>query len=404
MDVRRRRHLDNTMHPAPPVPGAGQLLSREVRSELEAERDAIVQEVLHTRPAEGETDPDVYLGAAGLALMFLSLSASRPDGAARGRLRAHAAAYLGRALVRLEAAPKASRVPSFLLGAPGPLALAVVPELLDPSRRGTGAGVRGLLQTARVASSDELLYGRAGYLYAALLANRLAGRAVVPRAELDDLGRIMVASGRSGARAGLSFRWHGEAHLGAAHGLAGILHVLFELPQVVKEAEAELRTAVEQLLAERLPSGNLPPAAEAPSDDSLVQWCHGATGLVMVLVRAAAALNAPEYLEAAAAAAEVVWQRGLLTKGLGLCHGVAGNGYAFLTLHRATDDPRWHHAALSFARFMLTEEGRALHDVPDRPHSLFEGLAGAAVYLDHVLHPAISWFPGLELPPATHGV
>jgi hypothetical protein len=37
-------------------------------------------------------------------------------------------------------------------------------------------------------------------------------------------------------------------------------------------------------------------------------------------------------------AAEVTWRRGLLAKGPGLCHGVAGNGYALLSVYRCT---RW---------------------------------------------------------------
>lgn len=42
------------------------------------------------------------------------------------------------------------------------------------------------------------------------------------------------------------------------------------------------------------------------------------------------------YLEAAAACGEVVWERGLLYKGYGLCHGVSGNAYTFLQLYQLT--------------------------------------------------------------------
>jgi hypothetical protein len=38
------------------------------------------------------------------------------------------------------------------------------------------------------------------------------------------------------------------------------------------------------------------------------------------------------YLAAASRAADTLWERGLLRKGVGLCHGIAGNGYAFLSL------------------------------------------------------------------------
>jgi hypothetical protein len=36
------------------------------------------------------------------------------------------------------------------------------------------------------------------------------------------------------------------------------------------------------------------------------------------------------YLTAARRCGDTVWQRGLLSKGPGLCHGVGGNGYVFL--------------------------------------------------------------------------
>jgi len=43
-----------------------------------------------------------------------------------------------------------------------------------------------------------------------------------------------------------------------------------------------------------------------------------------------------KYLNAAVRFAEVVWRRGLLTKGYGLCHGVSGNSYTFMTLFQLT--------------------------------------------------------------------
>lgn len=48
----------------------------------------------------------------------------------------------------------------------------------------------------------------------------------------------------------------------------------------------------------------------------------------------------PQYLEEALQCGEVVWKWGLLKKGYGLCHGAAGNAYAFLALYRQTQDPK----------------------------------------------------------------
>jgi lantibiotic modifying enzyme len=51
-------------------------------------------------------------------------------------------------------------------------------------------------------------------------------------------------------------------------------------------------------------------------------------------------------MERALSAGDVVWERGLLRKGYGVCHGTAGNGYVFLTLYRITNDPKWLHRAI----------------------------------------------------------
>jgi Lanthionine synthetase C-like protein len=70
---------------------------------------------------------------------------------------------------------------------------------------------------------------------------------------------------------------------------------------------------------------NWPPSADQPADLDFkvrVQWCHGAPGIV-------ATLGDLMPLEMVLAAGELIWRAGPLRKGPGLCHGTAGNGYAF---------------------------------------------------------------------------
>jgi lantibiotic modifying enzyme len=43
-----------------------------------------------------------------------------------------------------------------------------------------------------------------------------------------------------------------------------------------------------------------------------------------------------DYLQTALKCGDVVWKRGLLTKGYSICHGVAGNAYTFLVLYQLT--------------------------------------------------------------------
>ena len=72
-------------------------------------------------------------------------------------------------------------------------------------------------------------------------------------------------------------------------------------------------------------------AEEAASCCSLVQEGSALWGRALA---AAACPTQPKYLAAARRCADVVWHRGLLKKGDGLCHGIAGNAYSFLALAR----------------------------------------------------------------------
>ena len=54
-------------------------------------------------------------------------------------------------------------------------------------------------------------------------------------------------------------------------------------------------------------------------------------------------------------AADLCWERGLLKKGPGICHGVAGSGYVFLLLYRLTGDTQQLARAHCCAQFLFTE-------------------------------------------------
>lgn len=52
-----------------------------------------------------------------------------------------------------------------------------------------------------------------------------------------------------------------------------------------------------------------------------------------------------KYLKDAIDCSDVIWQRGLLRKGYGICHGTAGNGYSFLSLYNLTQDRKYLYRA-----------------------------------------------------------
>ena len=86
-------------------------------------------------------------------------------------------------------------------------------------------------------------------------------------------------------------------------------------------------------------------------------------------------------MEAAKRCSDVIWKRGLLKKGYGLCHGVCGNAYAFLAMYKETGDARYLQKAKRFCNFAC-DYGSSGCSTPDRPYSLFEGMSGTVYFLD----------------------
>jgi hypothetical protein len=126
----------------------------------------------------------------------------------------------------------------------------------------------------------------------------------------------------------------------------------------------------------------------------LVHWCHGSPGAIHLFIEASKVFpeNGPEYLAVARACADSIWRRGLLKKGYGLCHGVSGNGYAFVHLFQATGQKKYLYYAAKFAEFCF-DYGKHGCNTPDRPYSLFEGLAGTVYFLSDLMHPKTAKFP-----------
>jgi lantibiotic modifying enzyme len=114
----------------------------------------------------------------------------------------------------------------------------------------------------------------------------------------------------------------------------------------------------------------------------LVQWCHGAPGIVTGLAHFPVHRSV-EMDKLLTAAGATVWQAGPLAKGHGVCHGTAGNGYAFLSLHRRTGDPVWLDRARAFAMHAVAQSEQAREQHGRRRFTLWTGDAGLAVYLWH---------------------
>lgn len=138
--------------------------------------------------------------------------------------------------------------------------------------------------------SYELLYGRAGFLWAALFINKHLGQERLPRNLLMPVVEALLAGGRVGASDNkdcpLMYRWHGTRYWGAAHGLAGILHVLLHFP-LSGEDIVDVKGTLRYMVRNRFPHSGNYPSSEGNMRDKLVQWSHGATGVAITLCKAA---------------------------------------------------------------------------------------------------------------------
>nr|CAB3499257.1 unnamed protein product [Digitaria exilis] len=248
---------------------------------------------------------------------------------------------------------------------------------------------------------NELLYGRAGYLWACLFLNKHLSEKTIPLEHINYVAKDIIKEGRKLSSKGsspLMYEWHGKKYWGAAHGLAGIMHVLMHTELKLDEQD-DVKNTLRYMIKNRFPGGNYP-SSEGNDSDRLVHWCHGAPGVALTLAKAYEIFHDDHFKQSAAEAAEVVWNRGLL-KRVGICHGVSGNAYVFLSLYRLTGNVEYLYRAKAFACFLfekadeLIAEG-AMHG-GDRPFSLFEGKAGMAYLLMDMINPSESKFPAYEL-------
>lgn len=138
----------------------------------------------------------------------------------------------------------------------------------------------------------------------------------------------------------------------------------------------------------------------------------------MLLCKAYEVFHDAHYLrKAETICKEVVYPCGLLRKGVGLCRGISGNAYSFLTVYRARlleyqeTQVLWHHQrksrneetqsylqkAKNFANFAI-DNLQSLEPIPVRPYSLYEGIGrGLSFLLLDLIKPESSRFPCFEI-------
>ena len=193
-------------------------------------------------------------------------------------------------------------------------------------------------------------------------------------------------------------------YYGACHGITGNANILLQgadlLPDsytemIVKRTVGTLKFSVKQ--ENNLANWTL--YTKPDIDKLLVQWCHGAAGIVTAMSRTPSinSYESKQLDELLDEAGELVWQAGPLTKGSGICHGTSGNGYAFLYLYQKTRKLVWLDRARKFAMHSIEQCQKSRSHYGQGRFTLWTGDAGLAIYLYHCIHPEKAAIPGLDL-------
>lgn len=352
------------------------------------------------QPSDFPVDGGLYVGVAGIAYSLYHISKNP-------LLVEKKEVYIKKAVEYINPCLGTKRDSSFLLGSAGIFALAAA--LFKKAGAPYDKYVKfykQLYSTHLIHTSDngddELFVGRAGYLAGILWLTRELGEPVEPPERIHKICDYIFLSGKDYAckhnsPCPLMYEYYGTEYVGAAHGVSFILQMLLSVPDYLAcnyNVAEDVKTTIDYLLSLQDAEGNWPACLGELhlKKHELVHWCHGAPGVIYLMAKAYLVYSDEKYKEACLKAGELVWKKGLLTKGPGICHGVSGNGYVFLLLYRLTNDQIHLYRAKRFADFMGCDEFKKAR-CPDNPLSLYEGLAGSLCFLSDLIYPDKAEFP-----------
>jgi len=333
----------------------------------------------------------LYLGASGVIWALHALE--RGGVVELGRDWAEVALSLLEGYREEPDFPVEGVVPSLWVGEAGIL---LVAHTLAPSRSLEDT----LLEAVRANAANptlELMWGSPGTMLAAQFMHE--------RTQAPAWAEAWNASADALWAAWDNELWHQDLYgirrhfLGPAHGFAGNVYALARGDLLDAERRDELERRAVATVARHARRANglaqWPATLEPPAQPGAIrtQWCHGSPGIVVSL--ATLASNDSQLTELLVEGGELTWQAGPLTKGATLCHGTAGNGYAFLKLLERTGDERWLERARAFAMHAIEQVERTTARYGRGRHSLFTGDPGTALYLQSCIA-AEAAFPTLD--------
>jgi hypothetical protein len=281
----------------------------------------------------------------------------------------------------------------------------------------------------QVEMENELLYGNTGFLYCLVLLNKQCKEFIqnVLDSKIFNLMELIIKEGLKYQDKGIlgrSMIWpfpKSECtrkrecyYIGAAHGLTGVLYILLlsleslNLTDLNEYYSAIVKESIDYLATVQFESGNFP-LEIGSKEDKLRHFCHGSPGAIPLFLKASEIYSDDSYLKIALKAGEDLWQKGILKKGNGLCHGISGNAYFLHSIYLATSDTLWKNRTLLFAQACMDKEiqeeiksykdpQRNVKGVPDTPFSLMEGQGGVICFFSDLLNEeSFMKYPGYEV-------
>jgi hypothetical protein len=185
--------------------------------------------------------------------------------------------------------------------------------------------------------------------------------------------------------------------LGAAHGWSGFLFATLRWAEAAGGPfPVGLVDRLDQLAAQGHSHGNglvWPPMCDRlPVDRVLAgSWCNGGAGHAFLWTLAHKLLAEPRFADLAERTGEGCIAAAVETPA-DLCCGLAGQGYAMLSLYRETGDDRW------LARGQALTERAVMASCTDSPtpYSVFHGRLGVALLVADLSLPNVGGMPLYE--------
>ena len=281
----------------------------------------------------------------------------------------------------------------------------------------------------------ELLYGTTGYLYSLLFLKKyimslkkndidtIIGKDMSKN--LDDniiyIFNILLNSGIYHLK---NYEWNkcllfpfpvkskrSQLYLGAAHGLIGAIYMLLSTikffpylstKEIIFKSE---KLTISQLLLKNIKyiqslqiesTGNFPSDVTGEDKGECVHFCHGCIGAIHLFLLAEEFYPNNNFKQTAILCNKSLWERGLLYKGNGVCHGMSGVTFGLIKLYKETKNELYLKEAIGICHGTFDERVQKLVKeykdpqrlcvgIPDTPYSLMEGEGGCLVmYYDLV--------------------